>query len=95
MPSVLSEDLFFLQEHNQKRRFQQYVFSKVFGIDVNLLGVDDQKTEEMQKFLKEIDILLTNTIISSRRSSEKWDAGAISTKIYFGTGTKFLVLVPN
>ena len=86
MPSVLSEDLFFLQEHNQKRRFQQYVLSKVFGIDVTLLGIDDQKTEAMQKFLKEIDMLLTNTIISSRRFSEKLDLGVSQidvTKLIF------------
>ena len=76
MPSVLSEDLFFLQKHNQKRRFQQFIITRVFGIDIALVGVTDEKTNAMQEFLKEIDMLLTNDIISSRRSSDKLDLGA-------------------
>ena len=47
----VSEDLFFLQKHNQKRRFQQFIITRVFGIDIALVGVTDEKTSAMQEFL--------------------------------------------
>jgi hypothetical protein len=74
MPSTLSADLFFFQPKNQKRRFQQFILTKIFGIDIALVGInDDPKTEMLHKFLAEIDGLLTEEIIANRQSSEILD----------------------